>query len=102
MQIIMIQKFIVNSASDLLPVLADNDRLIQVLVNLFDNAIKYNKGKAPIVISAANVDGKPCLSILNKSEIIPEDKLENCLINLFVLILNFTRTTRGQAWGFLL
>ena len=91
-------KFIVNSASDLLPVLADNDRLIQVLVNLFDNAIKYNKGKAPIVISAANVDGKPCLSILNKSEIIPEDKLENCLINLFVLILNL-QEPQGDRLG---
>ncbi len=92
-------KFIVNSASDLLPVLADNDRLIQVLVNLFDNAIKYNKGKAPIVISAANVDGKPCLSILNKSEIIPEDKLEKLFDKFVRLDSELTRTTRGTGLG---
>ncbi len=92
-------KFIVNSASDLLPVLADNDRLIQVLVNLFDNAIKYNKGKAPIVVSAANVDGKPCLSILNKSEIIPEDKLEKLFDKFVRLDSELTRTTRGTGLG---
>ncbi len=92
-------KFIVNSASDLLPVLADNDRLIQVLVNLFDNAIKYNKGKAPIVISAANVDGMPCLSILNKSEIIPEDKLEKLFDKFVRLDSELTRTTRGTGLG---
>lgn len=92
-------KFIVNSASDLLPVLADNDRLIQVLINLFDNAIKYNKGKAPIVISAANVDGKPCLSILNKSEIIPEDKLEKLFDKFVRLDSELTRTTRGTGLG---
>lgn len=92
-------KFIVNSASDLLPVLADNDRLIQVLVNLFDNAIKYNKDNAPIVVSAANVDGKPCLSILNKSEIIPEDKLEKLFDKFVRLDSELTRTTRGTGLG---
>ncbi len=67
-------KFNINIANDILPVMGDKDKLIQVLVNLLDNAIKYNKDNAPILISAANIEGKPCLSILNKSEIIPEDR----------------------------
>lgn len=92
-------KFNVNIATDILPVIGDNDRLIQVLVNLLDNAIKYNKDNAPISISAANVEGKPCLSILNKSEIIPEEKLEKLFDKFVRLDSELTRTTRGTGLG---
>jgi len=92
-------KFEVNIAQDLIPVEADKDRLIQVLVNLCDNAIKYNKDNAPIVISAANVEGKPCLSILNKSDVIPKEML-NKLYDKFVRIdSELTKTTRGTGLG---
>lgn len=92
-------KFDVNTAVDLLPVKADKDRLIQILINLCDNAIKYNKDNAPIVISAANVEGKPCLSILNKSDIIPKEMI-NKLFDKFVrLDSELTRTTRGTGLG---
>ena len=50
-------------------------------------------------ISAANVDGKPCLSILNKSEIIPEDKLEKLFDKFVRLDSELTRTTRGTGLG---
>ena len=43
-------RFEVNILPDLLPVKADKDRLIQVLVNLCDNAIKYNKQDGEIWI----------------------------------------------------
>lgn len=92
-------KFETNLASDLIPVKADKDKLIQILVNLCDNAIKYNKDNAPIVISAANVEGKPCLSILNKSDIIPKEML-NKLFDKFIRIdSELTRTTRGTGLG---
>ncbi len=92
-------KFEINTVQDLIPVEADKDRLIQILVNLCDNAIKYNKDNAPIVISAANVEGKPCLSILNKSDIIPKEML-NRLYDKFVRIdSELTRTTRGTGLG---
>jgi len=91
--------FNIKAASDFLPVFADKDRLIQVLVNLCDNAIKYNKNNEPILISAANVDGKPCLSILNKADIIPEETL-NKLFDKFTRIdSELTRTTRGTGLG---
>lgn len=92
-------RFEINMLPDLLPVKADKDRLIQVLVNLCDNAIKYNKDNAPIVISAANVEGKPCLSILNKSDIIPKEML-NKLFDKFTRVdSELTRTTRGTGLG---
>ena len=92
-------KFDINISKDLIPVEADKDRLIQVLVNLCDNAIKYNKDNAPIVISAANVEGKPCLSILNKADVIPKEIL-NKLYDKFVRIdSELTKTTRGAGLG---
>ena len=92
-------KFEINMAQDLIPVEADKDRLIQVLVNLCDNAIKYNKDGAPIVISAANVEGKPCLSILNKADIIPKEMIKK-LYDKFVRIdSELTKTTRGTGLG---
>ena len=92
-------KFDINISKDLIPVEADKDRLIQVLVNLCDNAIKYNKDNAPIVISAANVEGKPCLSILNKADVIPKEIL-NKLYDKFVRIdSELTKTTRGTGLG---
>ncbi len=92
-------KFEINMAQDLIPVEADKDRLIQVLVNLCDNAIKYNKDDAPIVISAANVEGKPCLSILNKADIIPKEMIKK-LYDKFVRIdSELTKTTRGTGLG---
>ena len=66
---------------------------------LCDNAIKYNKDNAPIVISAANVEGKPCLSILNKADVIPKEIL-NKLYDKFVRIdSELTKTTRGTGLG---
>ncbi len=92
-------KFEINMAQDLIPVEADKDRLIQVLVNLCDNAIKYNKDDAPIVISAANVEGKPCFSILNKADIIPKEMIKK-LYDKFVRIdSELTKTTRGTGLG---
>lgn len=92
-------KFEITLAQDLIPVEADKDRLIQILVNLCDNAIKYNKDDAPIVISAANVEGKPCLSILNKADIIPKEMIKK-LCDKFVRIdSELTRTTRGTGLG---
>ncbi len=92
-------KFKINTAPDLLPVKADKDRLIQVLINLLDNAVKYNKDNAPIMVSAANIENKPCLSILNKSDIIPEDKLETLFDKFVRLDSELTRTTRGTGLG---
>ncbi len=92
-------KFETNMASDLIPVKADKDKLIQILVNLCDNAIKYNKDNAPIIISAANVENKPCLSILNKSDIIPKEMLNKLFDKFIRLDSELTRTTRGTGLG---
>ena len=42
---------------DVLPVLADRDRLVQILVNLVDNAIKYTPEGGTVTITARRVSG---------------------------------------------
>lgn len=92
-------KFEINIAPDLIPVKADKDKLIQVLVNLCDNAIKYNKDDSPIRISAANVEGKPCLSIINNADIVPKEMISKLFDKFVRLDSELTRTTRGTGLG---
>ncbi len=93
-------KFKINTARILLPVKADKDRLIQVLINLLDNAVKYNKKimrQLWFLLQILKIN--PCLSILNKSDIIPEDKLETLFDKFVRLDSELTRTTRGTGLG---
>ncbi len=92
-------KFDVKISPELKEVYADSDRLEQVLVNLCDNAVKYNQDNEPIKIYAANVSGRPCVSIANKTLPIPEDMKEKLFDKFIRMDSELTRTTRGTGLG---
>lgn len=86
-------------AKDLKSVYADSDRLEQIIINLCDNAVKYNQNDEAIKIIAANVSGKPCVMIRNRSLDIPEQMQEKLFDKFIRMDSDLTRTTRGTGLG---
>ena len=62
-------------AKDLVHVLADEDRLQQILLNLLGNAIKFTE-RGEIVVSAEAHDGMVAISVADSGIGIPADRLE--------------------------
>lgn len=79
-------------------IIADKDRLEQVLINLIDNANKYGYENTPITLSAEVDNNKALIKITNKSEFIDKDKL-NKLFDKFIRLEDTTRSTRGTGLG---
>ncbi len=92
-------KFQIEISSDLKCVYADPDRLEQILINLCDNAVKYNQNDEPIKIIAKNISNRPCISVKNKSLPIPEDMKEKLFDKFIRMDSKLTRTTRGTGLG---
>ncbi len=59
-------KFEVNISEDLPDVLADQDAMITVLINLLDNAYKYSYDNRQIELRAFRKDGSVCFSVCDK------------------------------------
>ncbi len=82
-------------------VLADQDRLEQILLNLLDNAVKYSPQGSAIEV---NVSPNPThshynISVRNESDPIPKEEL-NQLFDKFKRVDDSTiRTTRGSGLG---
>ena len=92
-------KFEIEQDKNLNQVYADYDRLIQIIINLCDNAVKYNLDNEPIKISIKNTDVGVQLKITNKSENIPPEILEKLYDKFIRLDSDLTRTTRGTGLG---
>jgi PAS domain S-box-containing protein len=60
---------------DVKPVLADRDRLLQVLSNLLGNALKFSDAGGKVVVRAANADGFVQVSVEDSGRGIPGDDL---------------------------
>ena len=86
-------------AADLKNVRSDDYRLEQIIINLLDNAIKYNKDNAPIEIKAQNIDGIPFVTIKNKCEKISDEIKEKLFEKFIRADSELTRTTRGTGLG---
>lgn len=92
-------KFEIEQDEKLNQVYVDYDRLIQIIINLCDNAVKYNLDSEPIKISIKNTDVGVQLKITNKSENIPPEILEKLYDKFIRLDSDLTRTTRGTGLG---
>jgi signal transduction histidine kinase len=59
-------------------ILADANRLCQVLINIISNAIKYNGTAAPVVLIDSRIeDGRYCIEIADNGPGIPPDNRDN-------------------------
>lgn len=93
------KEIIFNINEDLPLVDADKDRLIQVCVNLLDNAAKYARPDTKIVVDTVVLDDKVKLFVKNDCDVIPPDKLKKLFEKFIRLDDNTTRTTRGTGLG---
>lgn len=90
---------IINIKEDFPNVNGDKNRLEQVFVNLFENAIKYADANSKIVVDM-EIDGDYAkIFVKNDCEIIPENKLQKLFEKFMRLDDNTTRTTRGTGLG---
>ena len=80
-------------------ILADNDRIEQVFVNLIENAIKYSKEGTPISLDYEIVKQKLEISVKNDYDIIPREKLKTLFDKFTRVDDSTTRTTRGTGLG---
>ena len=82
-----------------LEILADNDRIEQVFVNLIENAIKYSKEGSPIVLDCEKENEKLVISVKNDYDVIPREKLKTLFDKFTRVDDSTTRTTRGTGLG---
>ena len=80
-------------------VVADNDRLEQVFVNLIENAIKYAKDESPVTLDYELREDKLVVSVKNDYDIIPREKLKTLFDKFTRIDDSTTRTTRGTGLG---
>lgn len=88
-----------NISEDFPLVDADKDRLIQVFVNLLENAAKYANEDSKIVVDATTHEKVAKIYVKNDCNVIPPDKLNRLFEKFVRLDDNTTRTTRGTGLG---
>ena len=80
-------------------IMADNDRIEQVFVNLVENAIKYSKDETPIILDYELEKEKIVISVKNDYDVIPREKLKTLFDKFTRVDDSTTRTTRGTGLG---
>jgi two-component system phosphate regulon sensor histidine kinase PhoR len=84
---------------DALTVYGDKERLTQVLTNLIDNAVKYNRENGTVTISAAKVDNQVQLSIADTGIGIPEADVDRVFERFFRVDKARSRAVGGTGLG---
>ena len=80
-------------------VLADKDRLEQIILNLLDNAAKYAYEDTLIKIDGEVTENQAIIKISNQADYIPEDKLSKLFEKFIRMDDSTTRTSRGTGLG---
>jgi len=84
---------------DLPLIMADADRLAQVLINLADNSSKFTPHGGKITISAGERDDMVCVSVADNGIGIPESDLPRIFERFYRVDKARTRTTGGTGLG---
>jgi len=90
---------VINVSEDFPLIQGDKDRLIQVFVNLLENAAKYASEESKILVEAVVEKDNARIYVKNDCEIIPPAKLKKLFEKFVRLDDNTTRTTRGTGLG---
>ena len=80
-------------------IMADKDRLEQVMINIISNANKYAYPDTPIKINAEHDDNNAIITVSNNSDYIPKEILDTLYDKFIRLDDKTTRTTRGTGLG---
>ena len=92
-------EIVVNLLPDFPSVIADKGRLEQVIVNLYENAVKYSYPETQIVVDTEVIGDKAVITVKNKCDKISQDKLATLFDKFVRLDDEMTRTTRGTGLG---
>lgn len=92
-------EIVVNLAPDFPKVIADKGRLEQVIVNLYENAVKYSYPESQIVADTQVVNNFAVITVKNKCDKISKEKLDTLFDKFIRLDDEMTRTTRGSGLG---
>ncbi len=82
-----------------LDVLGDKERLKQVMVNLIDNAVKYNQPNGRVVVSYEQVDGKAKISVEDTGVGIPKEHLSRIFERFYRVDKERSRDAGGTGLG---
>ena len=89
----------VNIPEEQLMVLADRDRIAQVVTNLLDNAVKFCEPHGTLKIWVYCADGKVHVNISNTGEIIPQQDLPFVFDRFFKVDKSHNRKSPGTGLG---
>ena len=92
-------EIVVDIAPDFPLVIADKGRLEQVIVNLYENAVKYSYPESQIITETSFEGDKAIIKVKNKCDRISQDKLDTLYDKFIRLDDEMTRTTRGSGLG---
>lgn len=92
-------EIVFNLGEDFPLVLGDKGRLLQVFVNLLENAAKYASDGSKIIVDAIVKDDFAKIFVKNDCEVIPPKQLKKLFEKFVRLDDNTTRTTRGTGLG---
>ena len=88
----------INIAENLPPILGKRDLLLQLFLNLLDNAIKYGEGR-PVTITANHVDDAVIISVIDKGLGISKQHLPRITERFYRVDNNRSRHLGGTGLG---
>ncbi|GIW10967.1 MAG: histidine kinase [Dehalococcoidia bacterium] len=93
------RRFVFHEPPNLPPVLADWQRIEQVVMNLIDNAIKYSPKKGTITISIAALPSEVVVRVSDEGEGVPEAERERIFERFSRLDSRMVRQAKGAGLG---